>query len=92
MIESLYQKWLTSFGGLYGDKGYISGPLERELADKGVTLITGIKNISQIEHSRHRSCISFMVNLLAGLSAYSFQPKKPSFKRIRFDKQALMQI
>nr|WP_150140170.1 transposase [Candidatus Enterovibrio escacola] len=30
-------------GCLYGDKGYISGPFERELADKGVTLITGVK-------------------------------------------------
>ncbi|PCS21447.1 Mobile element protein [Candidatus Enterovibrio escicola] len=29
---------------LYGDKGYISDPLERELADKGVILITGLKN------------------------------------------------
>ncbi|PCS23597.1 Mobile element protein [Candidatus Enterovibrio escicola] len=26
-------------GCLYGDKGYISGPLEQELADKRVTLI-----------------------------------------------------
>ncbi len=32
-------------GCLYGDKGYISGPLEREVADKGVTLITGMKKI-----------------------------------------------
>ncbi|PCS23443.1 Mobile element protein [Candidatus Enterovibrio escicola] len=32
-------------GCLYGDKAYISGPLDRELADKGVTLITGIKNM-----------------------------------------------
>ncbi len=30
-------------GCLYGDKGYISDPLERELANKGVTLITGMK-------------------------------------------------
>ncbi|PCS21728.1 Mobile element protein [Candidatus Enterovibrio escicola] len=43
MIESLCQKQLTSFGCLYGDKGYIYGPLEREFANKGVTLITGIK-------------------------------------------------
>nr|WP_223824244.1 IS982 family transposase [Candidatus Enterovibrio escacola] len=28
---------------LYGDKYYISSPLERELADNGVTLITGVK-------------------------------------------------
>nr|WP_263364448.1 transposase [Candidatus Enterovibrio escacola] len=31
------------WGCLYGDKGYISAPLERELADKVVTPITGIK-------------------------------------------------
>nr|WP_263363683.1 transposase [Candidatus Enterovibrio escacola] len=44
MIESLCRKWLTSFGGcLYGNKGYISGPLELELANKGVTPITGMK-------------------------------------------------
>ena len=37
-----------------------------------------LKNISQIEHSRHRSVNNFMVNLLAGLAAYALQPKKPS--------------
>ena len=30
-----------------------------------------LKNISQIEHSRHRSEKNFMVNLVAGLTAYS---------------------
>ncbi|PCS22449.1 Mobile element protein [Candidatus Enterovibrio escicola] len=33
------------WGCLYGDKGYFYDPLERELADKGVTLITGVKNM-----------------------------------------------
>jgi hypothetical protein len=42
------------------------------------TIHDQLKNISQIEHSRHRSPISFMVNLLAGLIAYCHQPKKPS--------------
>ena len=37
-----------------------------------------LKNISQIEHTRHRSVSNFLVNLLAGLVAYSHQPKKPS--------------
>jgi hypothetical protein len=32
------------------------------------------------KHSRHRSLNNFMVNLLAGLIAYTFQPKKPSLK------------
>jgi hypothetical protein len=37
-----------------------------------------LKNISQIEHSRHRSFTNFLVNLLAGLLAYCFQTKKPA--------------
>jgi transposase len=37
-----------------------------------------LKNIYQIEHSRHRSPINFLVNLIAGLIAYCHQPKKPS--------------
>jgi len=37
-----------------------------------------LKNMCQIEHSRHRSPINFVVNLLSGLIAYSFFPKKPS--------------
>jgi len=37
-----------------------------------------LKNISQIEHSRHRSLTGFMVNLVGGLIAYTYQPKKPS--------------
>jgi DDE family transposase len=42
------------------------------------TINDQLKNISQIEHTRHRSVTGFMVNLVAGLVAYSFQPKKPS--------------
>lgn len=37
-----------------------------------------LKNICQIEHSRHRSFGNFIVNMLSGLIAYSFFPKKPS--------------
>ena len=36
-----------------------------------------LKNISQIEHSRHRSPFNFAVNLIAGLIAYPKQPRKP---------------
>jgi Transposase DDE domain. len=39
-----------------------------------------LKNICQMEHSRHRSFANFITNLLAGLMAYSFLPKKPSIK------------
>lgn len=37
-----------------------------------------LKNISQIEHSRHRSVANFLVNVVAGLIAYTFREKKPS--------------
>jgi hypothetical protein len=37
-----------------------------------------LKNICQIEHSRHRSRFNFLVNLCAGLVAYSYHPTKPS--------------
>jgi hypothetical protein len=36
------------------------------------------KHIRQMEPSSHRSVTGCMVNLLAGLVAYSYQPKKPS--------------
>lgn len=37
-----------------------------------------LKNISQIEHTRHRSPINAFINIMAGLIAYCHQPKKPS--------------
>jgi hypothetical protein len=39
-----------------------------------------LKNICQIEHSRHRSPLNFIVNMVAGLIAYNFLPKKPCIK------------
>lgn len=41
------------------------------------TINDQLKNIAQIEHSRHRSPVNFMLNLLAALSAYQLKPKKP---------------
>jgi transposase len=98
------------FGKVFGDKGYISKPLQDLLRQTvGVFLVTKLKsnsknqlpmawidrvllrkraivesvidqlkNISQIEHSRHRSVSNFLVNLVCGLIAYARQPKKPS--------------
>ena len=107
------------FGKLYGDRGYISQKIFKILMDKGLQLITTIrnkmknklmnildkillrkryiietindqlKNISQIEHSRHRSFANCMLNVLTGLAAYSLQEKKPS---IRIDGNALEQV
>ena len=47
-----------------------------------------LKNIAQVEHSRHRSFDNFMVNLLGALAAYCFFPKKPCISCERaWDKQ-----
>ncbi len=42
------------------------------------TVIAQLKNISQVEHSRHRSPVNCLVNVVCGLIAYCHQPKKPS--------------
>jgi hypothetical protein len=44
------------------------------------TINDELKNICQIEHSRHRSFNIFLTNLISGLLAYSFLPKKPRIK------------
>ena len=43
-----------------------------------------LKNISQIEHTRHRSVDGFLLNILGALAAYAFKPKKPSI-RVKFE-------
>jgi transposase len=42
------------------------------------TINDQLKNMSQIEHTRHRSIAGFMLNLLGGLIAYTYHEKKPS--------------
>jgi Transposase DDE domain len=42
------------------------------------TINDQLKNISQIEHTRHRSPLNFLVNLLGGLAACFLKDKKPS--------------
>lgn len=44
------------------------------------TINDELKNMCQVEHSRHRSFGNFITNMLSGLIAYSFFPKKPAIK------------
>lgn len=41
------------------------------------TINDELKNIAQIEHSRHCSVTNFIVNLVGGIAAYCLFPKKP---------------
>ena len=49
------------------------------LRKRGVieTVFDELKNLCQIEHTRHRSISNFVVNLLGGLIAYCLMPNKP---------------
>jgi hypothetical protein len=98
-------------GLLFGDKGYLSEELFRDLLSRGLKLVTRIKknmtnvlmvypekilllqrgriesvfnqlkNVCQIEHTRHRSAKNFLSHLLAGLLAYEvLMPNKPRMK------------
>ena len=49
-----------------------------------------LKNVCQIEHTRHRSVDNFVTNLLAGLIAYNLLPKKPSMNLEIIDKSRLL--
>ena len=57
-------------------------PLEDKLLLRKRAIIESVndqlKNISQIEHSRHRSVGNFIANVLSGIIAYSITEKKPS--------------
>lgn len=46
------------------------------------TIIDQLKNISQVEHTRHRAPVGFLWNLAAALIAYCHQPKKPSLNLV----------
>jgi Transposase DDE domain len=56
-----------------------AAPAKLVICDETIeTIHDQLKNICQIEHTRHRSPLNFLVHLLAGLTAYCHLPKKPS--------------
>lgn len=54
------------------------------------TINDQLKNISQIEHTRHRSLHGFMLNMVCGLVAYCFKEDKPSIKLSHPEMMVLM--
>ena len=82
LFEELFENNLQLITGIRKNMKNKLMPLADKLLLRKRSIIETIndqlKNISQIEHSRHRSFTNFLVNLLAGLLAYCFQKKKPS--------------
>lgn len=82
LFKKLYKQGVELFTTLRSNmKNKFISLLDKMLLRKRSIIETindQLKNISQIEHSRHRSIANFFVNLLAGLVAYTHQQKKPS--------------
>jgi len=56
---------------------------DRAILSKRYTIETinyQLKNIWQIEHSRHRSETGFMLNVISGIVAYCLKEQKPRIK------------
>jgi len=53
------------------------------------SIIDQLKNISQIEHSRHRGIPHYFADILAGLIAYTYREKLPSLNLATQQKQLL---
>jgi IS5 family transposase len=96
LFEELYAKGLQLITHIRKNMKNRLLPLAEKLLLRKRSLIETIndqlKNISQacpersrrIEHTRHRSVSNFMVNLLAGLVAYTHQEKKPALNLSEF--------
>ncbi len=84
LFQTLFERGLELITALRKNmKGQLMLSSDRNMLRKRFIIETindQLKNISQIEHTRHRSPANFAVNLLAGLIAYTHQPKKPSLR------------
>lgn len=62
-------------------KGHIMSLSDKILLRKRAVIETindELKNLCQVEHTRHRSVNNFIMNILGALTAYCFFPKKPA--------------
>lgn len=48
-----------------------------------------LKNLCQVEHTRHRSLNNFLVNVISGPVAYCLQPKKPAIRGLKTIKNTI---
>jgi hypothetical protein len=82
LFKALLQRGLQLITRLKKNMANKLMPLMDKLMLKKRALIESIndqlKNLCQIEHTRHRSSINFLGNLFSGLIAYTFSPQKPS--------------
>ena len=93
LFETLYQQGLTLIARRRKNMtNRLMSLLDKVLLRKRAIIESvndQLKNICQIEHSRHRSGANFLANLLGALIAYSYHPTKPSLDLTHKDLEAL---
>ena len=84
LFDALYERGLTLITQIRRNmKNRLMPWIDKILLRKRSIIETvndQLKNISQVEHTRHRAAASFLINVCAGLIAYTYQPKKPRLK------------
>lgn len=84
LFEMLFQDGIHIVTGIKSNMKNRLMPLRDKILLRKRSVIETIndelKNICDIEHSRHRSIHNFLMNLIAALGAYCFFDKKPAIK------------
>jgi hypothetical protein len=82
LFEHLFEKGITLVTSIKKNMKNRLIPLVDKLLLRKRSVIETVndqlKNLCDIEHTRHRSPINFMVNMVAGLIQYTYFEKKPS--------------
>ena len=82
LFKALYKRGLKLITGIRRNmKNYLVNLTDKNLLRKRFyieTIFGFLKNSMNLEHSRHRSPINFLVNLIAALTAYSLTKGKPN--------------
>ncbi|NGX31227.1 MAG: hypothetical protein K940chlam8_00592 [Chlamydiae bacterium] len=96
LAKTLFKKGLELFTGIRSNMKQKLMTLKDKILLRKRALIETVndqlKNISQVEHSRHRGRGNFLVNLLFGIAAYTHQPKKPSLRIPEEEYQQLISV
>ena len=81
ICKALYKKGLKLITSIRKNmKNYLINLVDKKLLCKRFcieTIFSFLKNYMNLEHTRHRSPINFLVNLIATLTAYSLTKDKP---------------
>ena len=81
LFKALYKKGLKLITGIKKNmKNHLINLVDKKLLRRRFyieTIFGFLKNSMNLEHTRHRSPINFLVNLISALTAYSLTKGKP---------------